>query len=482
MKVYVLAKDELEAQGIEWMIKSHLQTLDLTLLHSVSELDAAFERERPLMAIVDMDQWQHEDVGKLLKRYNARWLGLSSERIFQTAYKALRFRAEDVLFRPFAPMEVIRHLQQARFEKRNQPVSHSSKQSFIQYADLFISSQRLSGDPYRMAAFLTPDETVLSDLYKELLTYPFAEEVYVFVLTDMVLAIQESVNRADLEDYQAFLRFYKKRLSQPIAIVIQEGKSGATFKSTYQILRRQAERVFFEGYDVILQGGEEDGVQEMDPFLTPLEQREWVEMLETRNMKEIQQWLEQHYLKMEPPYPDPEMVRIALTSVLAQVRRYMKSHDIEGNDLEYEYHNVFNQIIRQPVMYKIVQALQVFIRNLLASGGQLASQDTPQSLVDKTRSLIEGNYWNSQWNLADCAEALRLNKSTLSRRFAAESGRTFRDTLHRVRLDEAKRLLKETDLPFQEIARLTGYTHQTQFNAKFKQYEHRTPRDYRSGF
>ncbi|HEY9576773.1 MAG TPA: helix-turn-helix transcriptional regulator, partial [Pseudobacillus sp.] len=66
-------------------------------------------------------------------------------------------------------------------------------------------------------------------------------------------------------------------------------------------------------------------------------------------------------------------------------------------------------------------------------------------------------------------------------RFAAESGQTFRDTLHQVRLREAKRLLKETDLPLEEVARLAGYTHQTYFNAKFKLYESVTPSAYRSG-
>ncbi|MGG3452090.1 helix-turn-helix transcriptional regulator [Domibacillus aminovorans] len=484
MKVYVLAKDALEAQGIEWMIKSHIQDIELVLINSPAHLTVRLESERPLIAVLDMDQWEQEALGELMKKHNVRWLGLSSERIFQTAYRALRFRAEDVLFRPFSPMELIRHIQQARFQLRNEKQLEKNKtteEPMISYPDLFFTGRKLSQKPYRMAAILTPDSETLPIIYTELLTYPFTKKTHIFALTDFILVVQEDAVEMDTEEYQAFLISLKERVEQQLAIVIQQANPEDPFKNIYQKLRKQTERIFFEGYDIILQGSKMTEVKDMDPFLSPLEQREWIEMLEMRNMKEVQNWLEQHYLTMEPPYPDPEIVRISLTSVLAQVRRYMKSHDIRETDLEQEYHFVFHEIIRQPVMYRIIQLFQVFIHKLFSSRNRLTSCETRQSLVEKTRGLIELNYWNSQWNLADCADTLRMNKSTLSRRFSAESGRTFLDTLHGIRLEEAKRLLKESDLPFYEIARLTGYSHQTQFNAKFKKYEHRTPSEFRSG-
>ncbi|WP_342774254.1 hypothetical protein [Lysinibacillus antri] len=45
---------------------------------------------------------------------------------------------------------------------------------------------------------------------------------------------------------------------------------------------------------------------------------------------------------------------------------------------------------------------------------------------------------------------------------------------------EAKRVLQETDLPLEEISRLTDYWHQTYINAKFKQLEACTPLTRRS--
>jgi AraC-like DNA-binding protein len=93
--------------------------------------------------------------------------------------------------------------------------------------------------------------------------------------------------------------------------------------------------------------------------------------------------------------------------------------------------------------------------------------------------MMESNYWDSNWNLATCAETLHLNKSTLSRKFSQSTGKKFRDTLQEIRIREAKRLLKETKAPLEEVARLAGYTHQTYFNAKFKAATGKTPSAYR---
>ena len=68
----------------------------------------------------------------------------------------------------------------------------------------------------------------------------------------------------------------------------------------------------------------------MDPFLSPLEQRKWVEMLEKRQVAAIRDWMEQDFLTLESPFPDPEMVRVRLTSILAQIRRYMTAKSLKS--------------------------------------------------------------------------------------------------------------------------------------------------------
>ncbi|MBU8879934.1 helix-turn-helix domain-containing protein [Bacillus sp. FJAT-29790] len=487
MDIHVLAKDALEAQGIRWIMESHLTGVKLTLWNSMEEFSESVQKQRPNLVILDMDGWAQssDEFCELMKQQRIRWLGISSERIFQTAYRALRFRAEDVLFRPFSPEDLIKHVQQLRYQTRNEQhffvknTENEMNTYAINYPDLFLQNQNHSF-PVTMIAFLTPNSETLQLVYDALQRYPFPGKYRLFALSDFILCVQESAKIETIREvYHSFLSRWKERMDEPLAIVINVS-SGDSLKKTYQQTRQLTKSIFFEGYDIILTENEQMSSQEMDPFLTPLEQRQWIEMLEKQDTKAIKEWVEHEFLTYEQPYPDPEMVRIRLTSVLAQIRRHMKSYNLQHASLETVYHEVFQQIVHKPVIYQIVQELLAFTTRLLIQV-QEQLQEGPRTLVEKARELIESNYWDSGWNLAACADALRINKSTLSRRFAAESGQSFRIILHQVRIREAKRLLQETDLSLEEVARLTGYSHQTYFNAKFKQLEACTPSTYRSG-
>lgn len=491
LRIHLLAKDNLEAEGIRWLVESQMTGIDLFKWDSIEEFAKIGKEEVPDLLLLDMDAWMQEgeSFGELLKKSNVRWLGISSERIFQTAYRGLRYRAEDVLFRPFSPVDLIKHIQQIRYQLRSERHrhtidSHKEDQTMrIDYSDLFLTGS-VTNQSITMIAILTPDTTKLPRLYDELHQFPFTTEQQLFALSDCVLCVQQTQETELFQDeYHSFLAWWKEDTGESLAIVINDSPSLHSLKETYTQTKQLKEKIFFEGYDIVLSKSEYRNWSAMDPFLTPLEQRQWIEMLEKRDAKEIRSWVEQQFFTYEEPYPDPEMVRIRLTSVLAQVRRYMKSYNLQTVEWENSYHAVFQQIIRKPVLHEIVKEMLTFITKLLVHGdGNVHPQTEEHSLVERVQTLIEANYWNSQWNLTACADALRLNKSTLSRRFSAESGQLFRDVLHKVRIQEAKRLLKETDLSLEEISGLTGYSNQSYFTMKFKQLEGITPSSYHFNF
>lgn len=488
MEMHLIAKDELEAQGIRWLVESHFTGVRLVSWNTIEEVESGIKKQKPELVILDMDGWkdERERFGKVMQQNRIRWLGISSERIFQTAYRALRFRAEDVLFRPFSPSDLIKHVQQLRYQLRNDRRYFENRATEeagslpIDYPDLFLTERKLVS-PITMVALLTPYPETLPLVYDALQRYSFTGKHRIFALSDFIVCVRETQGiEVFKEEYHAFLAYWKDLMNEPLTIVIKETSSGDSLKKAYQQIRELTRLVFFEGYDIVLVENEQMLPQEMDPFLTPLEQRQWIEMLEKRDIKAIRDWVEREFLTFQQPYPDPENVRVRLTSVLAQIRRYMKSHNLQSADWETLYHEVFQQIVHKPVIYQIVQGLLMFITRLLQQNPE-QMQEGSRTLVEKAKELIESNYWDAQWNLAACADALRINKSTLSRRFAAESGQSFRKTLHGVRIREAKRLLRETDLSLEEVARLTGYSHQTYFNTKFKQIEACIPSAYRSG-
>lgn len=81
--------------------------------------------------------------------------------------------------------------------------------------------------------------------------------------------------------------------------------------------------------------------------------------------------------------------------------------------------------------------------------------------------------------LQDVAEHLHLNPSYFSRIFKRSSGSTFKEYLTKVRVEEAKRLLRNTDYPLLDIAIGVGFDNQSYFTSVFKRLTGLTPKQYR---
>ena len=479
MNILVLTKDPLEGQGLKWIITSQLRDIRVDVVSDVEQFSKHVKECAVDFLIMDLDLWVSQESAFLPLQMH--WLGISSERTFQTAYRALKHKAEDLLFRPFQPEHLIKHVQQARFRFRNDketsPQIKSEQESILTYEDLLLT-ETYPNTSVLMSAIVPSHVEAGSQLVRALEEFSFPTTFQVFPFSDFVLVVHQLVEHDELQDgYRAFFASWKSQSETLLSIYLYESTEGKSTRDLYQKMRRFQERIFYDGYDILSVELSDLTWRELDPFLSPLEQRTWIEMLEKKNVKAIRDWLEQDFLTLEAPYPDPEMVRIRLTSVLAQMRRYMTAKSIHNGPIENHYHHLFQDIIGETVMYHIIQKFGDFISKLM-NETSLHEQGS-SNFTEKVRAMMESNYWDSTWNLATCAEALQINKSTLSRKFSQSTGKKFSDTLQEIRISEAKRLLRETKAPLEEVARLAGYTHQTYFNAKFKAATGQTPSNYR---
>ncbi|GLW95008.1 AraC family transcriptional regulator [Actinokineospora globicatena] len=82
----------------------------------------------------------------------------------------------------------------------------------------------------------------------------------------------------------------------------------------------------------------------------------------------------------------------------------------------------------------------------------------------------------------DVADEVGLAPRSLARRFAEETGMTWRAVLRRMRVVAAIEELAAADTPVTEIAFTVGYTSLSAFNAAFKELTGRTPTAYRASF
>lgn len=116
------------------------------------------------------------------------------------------------------------------------------------------------------------------------------------------------------------------------------------------------------------------------------------------------------------------------------------------------------------------------------------SEKTPETvvsasnrkLVEKAMDFLRHNY-NSDITLHDLALQSFITKNYFSRLFKKVSGINFSDYVQQIRIEEACRLLKETDKKVLDIAFMTGFKDAKFFYETFKKHIGKTPGDYRSG-
>ncbi|WP_037287916.1 AraC family transcriptional regulator [Saccharibacillus sacchari] len=108
---------------------------------------------------------------------------------------------------------------------------------------------------------------------------------------------------------------------------------------------------------------------------------------------------------------------------------------------------------------------------------QSREEEPMRRVVDSVIEEIRRNY-KLDISLESCAESRQVTPYALSKAFKQEAGVNFIDYLTRVRMDEAKRLLRETTMKINDIAIEVGYQ-PSYFNRIFKKREETTPSQYR---
>jgi transcriptional regulator GlxA family with amidase domain len=103
----------------------------------------------------------------------------------------------------------------------------------------------------------------------------------------------------------------------------------------------------------------------------------------------------------------------------------------------------------------------------------------PDEVVLQAQLRMQNNLSHSSISLKKLATVVGMSQRNLTRRFKAATDMTPVQYLQRRRLDEAKELLKTTNLSIKEIAYRVGYIDVSYFSKIFKGFFTITPREFR---
>lgn len=91
-------------------------------------------------------------------------------------------------------------------------------------------------------------------------------------------------------------------------------------------------------------------------------------------------------------------------------------------------------------------------------------------------------HYHEPTTIGDLVREIPLNRRTLEMRFKAATGRTLRGELVRIRLEQAKTLLADTDLSIERVAEAVGMKESRHLSAAFRKHFGFTPSQWRRRF
>jgi two-component system response regulator YesN len=171
---------------------------------------------------------------------------------------------------------------------------------------------------------------------------------------------------------------------------------------------------------------------------------------------------------------DEEAIKNTITELMILIRMAAFREGVfseENNQLTYindlknikEHHNLKNWCILEAK--RITEAIKS------------QKEDNTSDLISEAKEFIKENY-NEELHLKDVAMAISISPQYLSKIFKDEVGINFIDYLTTVRIEEAKKMLKQENLSIKEICFTIGYNDPNYFSRLFKKIVGVSPTEY----
>jgi YesN/AraC family two-component response regulator len=138
--------------------------------------------------------------------------------------------------------------------------------------------------------------------------------------------------------------------------------------------------------------------------------------------------------------------------------------------------NIYAAISGCETLEEIQAYMRGFFQDIHDYLGQDRAEDE-KSVVRILRYLKD--HYKEDISFDDMAKELNISYSYIRKMVRESTGKSVLDTINQMRIQEAKRLLAETNLTIAKIAGKSGYHNIQSINRFFKKYEGLTPNEYR---
>lgn len=136
-------------------------------------------------------------------------------------------------------------------------------------------------------------------------------------------------------------------------------------------------------------------------------------------------------------------------------------------------------LLKPSKMAEINEALTAMTKKLGNTDGTHEDQNTGSFIVNRALAYMEEHY-AEKITLQEVAEKCYVSQWHLSKLLNKYNGQSFYDTLNRIRIDEAKKLLTDPRLKIGDIGLRVGYSDMAHFSRIFKKLTGLSANEYRN--
>ncbi|MFJ2045205.1 response regulator [Paenibacillus taichungensis] len=206
-------------------------------------------------------------------------------------------------------------------------------------------------------------------------------------------------------------------------------------------------------------------------------EQELLTLMEEQRIQALEYAMGEWFTDMRTANYAPVAVTSAIHQLISAVLSILKSAEANVKEIP-----SFKPILAwQAERGTLAEARQLLTVFMLDSARKLAEQRqyNHRGAMTKIKHYIEANY-SSNISLRSIASIFYMNPVYLGQRFRKVYGMYFNDFLLQLRMEEAKKLLRQTDMRVYEIAERVGFGSSDYFATQFEKTESCAPTEYRN--
>ncbi len=174
----------------------------------------------------------------------------------------------------------------------------------------------------------------------------------------------------------------------------------------------------------------------------------------------------------------PQLIRNTCYRLLAELQQQISEYGMSFAKIFESEKQPWEKLTRIETVKDIRQWLENILILVSDFIHEKKTEAAGKSIVEDIRTYITRNY-SSGITVKDIAIHFSYNPNYLNNLYKSITGETILDYVTRYRMEEAKRLLRTSQMRVIEICGLVGYSQEAYFKTLFKRYTGLSPKEYR---